>query len=199
MSVWNDDEIVTQVYPNKVFNFDEEVTSIRFNIEWINLPGIICDLDLVVYQYDSRVSLIHVITCNITDNFIFFFYQARFIEKLDFTQIFSSDYSTSLIVDGSDSKQATSNHSESVHVNLTQVDHDTSCMLICLDGDARIFQFVHTVNVRCVKASNGLVNDSFVRSERDEKSRNIFYSTLKTKKDCKGLMLCTLYKVFYHF
>lgn len=57
---------------------DSSIEAVRVTVEWVSLPGIICDLDLNVYCYDDK---------------------GRFMEKLDFTHNVSNDDSAFLVAD----------------------------------------------------------------------------------------------------
>ena len=162
-----------QLRQNDIFQFERCLQSVKISAEWLNLPGIICDLDIVVYYYDDR---------------------ARLIERLDFTKTRNADKSIILAVDGTDQSKASSSHSESVTVDYAKVHDEVSCILVCLDGDARNFQYVHTVNMRCMQPPTNNIADSFVNNSSTESNSYIFQSSHKTKKDCKGLILCTLYR-----
>ena len=158
-----------------VFNFDENVDAVRISAEWINQDrlSLICDLDLVIYYYDDR---------------------ARLIERINFGKPLSDDLSISFSGDGADSRQATSSHMEYVNIYLSRSRKDASSILICLDGDPRNFSFVQTVICRCTKAPSSTLAGSFINRSQDEQSSRIFYSSCRIKKDCKGIILCTLYK-----
>lgn len=44
--------------PGETLHLDEDVCNLRINVEWTTkVYGIICDLDLMIYTYDDRVSM----------------------------------------------------------------------------------------------------------------------------------------------
>ena len=43
---------------NEVYQFNEAINTLRFNIEWYSAPGVICDLDVSVFTFDDRARLI---------------------------------------------------------------------------------------------------------------------------------------------
>jgi hypothetical protein len=76
-SIKPEDEFV-QIVAGEHYKVDDSIQAVRVTVEWVSLPGVICDLDLNVYCYDDK---------------------GRFVEKLDFTHNVSNDNSAFLVAD----------------------------------------------------------------------------------------------------
>ena len=44
-----------------VYEIHETFSSVKFTVEWMSIPGLICDLDISVYTFDDRARLIEKI------------------------------------------------------------------------------------------------------------------------------------------
>ena len=168
MSSIHEREAMPVLQIQDTYRYTREQKFFQFNVEWTSRQfGIICDLDLTIYCYDER---------------------ARFIEKLDTASKRTRDGACVLLSD-QDAATGTSNtFSENVKVDTRLVNHETTAILLYLDGGPRNFQFVQNISLTC----NPVLARSVIPGQAAPPGHFTF--TERAAKDFQGVALAVLYK-----
>lgn len=155
---------------NKVYEFNIKTTGIRLVrlhnlklmpiiarqvIEWTGGSGDLCDLDLCALLYDEKVWKIYCVYRLLTS------FQARFIEKITIDKPVSSDKSLKLEAD-TDNHFKSCAHSENIHIDLSVVDPQTSCMFLSVDGGTRNFRLVQRISIYCYRENVQVADSDFM-------------------------------------
>eukprot|EP01035_Chromulina_nebulosa_P018163 gene18163-23821_t len=161
----------------EVFYLDEDVNNLRLNVEWITkLYGIVCDLDLTVYCYDDR---------------------ARLVEKLDSTYTKSMDGCCTLLSDidvGSGSNAFT----ESVKIEIGNIDNHVEAFLLLLNGGPRNFQHVKTVGIQCFQIPGDKAKKSISDAINSKQTKGLFQFKGKARKDLNCVAIGLVFKDGWH-
>ena len=150
-----------------VYQIKEEFRSIKFTVEWISIPGVICDLDISVYTFDDR---------------------ARLLEKIDFTHPRSSDEAIILEADLDASDAQGDSNKEVVTLEIPKVQKEMTAMILFADGGKRNFQMVNNI------VYHGVLPRSSSSSFLQQENPNLFHSIHSPRNEYEGLAVAVIYK-----
>lgn len=157
------------------FYFNDKLSIAHFSVEWLSVLGLFGKLSLNIYCYDER---------------------ARFIQKLDEDAWISNDGSCELF-SNIDINSNHSNINENVIINLSNVEAETTAMLLFLDGGTRGFQFIQNFTFFCLARISENKEESYLPTF-DRTYLDQFQISFESRKDCQGYCLGVLYKDGWH-
>jgi len=152
------------------YEFHEEFKHLRIIVEWISVPGVICDLDVAIYCYDDR---------------------AHLVEKIDFARTRSHCDGIVLLADEGGAADASgSSNTETINLELPIIDKATTAMLVYVGGGPRNFNMVSTMILHAVLPRRS--SDVFLPG--GAACPDLFHSICPPKRDWHGVAFCGIYK-----
>ncbi len=118
--------------------------------------------------------------------------QARFIEKLYGEHRISADNGCRLIPEA-EVTAPQDTYVARARIDVDKIDPKTEAVLLFLDGEPRIFQFINSITVTCVHAPGDGAEGSFLIPTAGYID-SLFQMHYRPHKDDQSLALCVLYK-----
>jgi WD40 repeat protein/Ca2+-binding EF-hand superfamily protein len=172
---------IEQLEPGMMYDVPEKMRGFKLTVEWISVPGLICDLDLVLYCFDDR---------------------GRLVERLDFGNMSLSGIQLSGDAHGGEN----GSHAEDVSFEFDLIEPSVTAVLVYLDGGPRNYQLVQCVLVHCNvlmrlssdKEKEKNPEQEFLASssiaEAMQGNTKLWSTLIQTKKDYCGVCCGLLFK-----